>query len=44
MVIDTGLGIPKERLKHIFNLFEHSDSAPLKDTFKKKTCKLFYFI
>ena len=25
MVIDSGVGIPKERLKNIFNLFEHSD-------------------
>lgn len=39
MVIDSGLGIDKDRLKNIFNLFEASDSLPLKDTFKNKKCK-----
>lgn len=40
MVIDSGVGIPKERLKNIFNLFEHSDQMPLKDSAKKKECKI----
>ncbi len=39
MVIDTGIGIPKERLASIFNLFEHNQNNPLMESFKNKTCK-----
>jgi K+-sensing histidine kinase KdpD len=40
MVIDSGKGITKDRQKSIFNLFEHNQNISLKESFKKKTCKL----
>lgn len=32
MVIDSGLGISKERQRNIFNLFEHGNKQSLKDS------------
>lgn len=39
MVIDSGIGIEKERVKSIFNLFEHNENLPLKESFKNRACK-----
>jgi hypothetical protein len=44
MVIDSGCGIEKERVKSIFNLFEHNENIPLKDSFKNKACKFNCFM
>lgn len=43
-VIDTGLGIEKERIGSIFNLFEHNQNVPLKESSKDKSCKLIIVI
>mmetsp|Transcript_9004 Transcript_9004/g.8396 ORF Transcript_9004/g.8396 Transcript_9004/m.8396 type:complete len:142 (-) Transcript_9004:209-634(-) len=37
MVIDTGFGIPEDKLSSIFNLFQHNSNLPLNESFKNKT-------
>mmetsp|Transcript_7484 Transcript_7484/g.5684 ORF Transcript_7484/g.5684 Transcript_7484/m.5684 type:complete len:196 (+) Transcript_7484:88-675(+) len=37
MVVDTGFGIPEEKLSSIFNLFQHNSNLPLNESFKNKS-------
>lgn len=40
--MDTGIGIEKERIPDIFNLFQHNQSNSIEEQIKNKTCKFSY--